>query len=437
MLTSNQDYDITRELESKTAETAALGALVKRSARKRRFIRALDVLASPVVRGLEWLHPTTADNASGEPTKILVVEYWNLGDIVMLSPFLRSLRIQYPAAHITLLTSPKAAPILEHQSLVDNVVTVRVPWTEHYSRLTKYNPFSPLWFKLVDVLKALRAENMDLAFAARADIRDNFILWFLRVKRRVGYGFGGGAYFLSDRVTPDVRHPHFSYRWLRLLSAVGKKPLVREPRLRITTEEEKAAETILAAHGIHPGDFLVGIHPGARSAVRQWGEENFREVVKGLRKQFPIKTIWFREPGQIVEQRDNILGDSVSLPLRYFMGVLAQCRMLICNDSGPMHIATALAVPVVAIFGPTEPAWFGPLGDQNHVVIQQGFWCRPCFDYCVFDQPYCLRTITVESVLESAVNGLRALFAKETQQRTLIGHQTSNAAIPESKIREE
>ncbi len=423
--------NIVRELDSKTAETAALGTLVKRSARKRRFIWALDLLANPVIRGLEWLRPRPRENAESDAKNILVMEYWNLGDIVMLSPFLRSLRIQYPNSHITLLTSPKAAPILEHQSLVDEVVTVRVPWSEHYSRLRKYNPFSSLWFELLGKLKSLRLREMDLAFAARADIRDNFILWFLQVKRRVGYGFGGGGYFLTDRVVPDVQHPHFSNRWLRLLSAVGKIPLVSEPRVQVTSEEGRAAESLLAERGICRGDILVGVHPGARSTVRQWGEENFRKVVKQLRKEFPIKTIWFRDPGQTGVEIDDIQDIFVSLPLRQFMGVLAQCQMLICNDSGPMHIATALEVPVVAVFGPTEPAWFGPLGEQNRVVIQPGFWCRPCFDYCVFDQPYCIRTITVESVLQAAMDLLTAMFAKRKEQRGPMEHRASNVAIPE------
>ena len=93
---------------------------------------------------------------------------------------------------------------------------------------------------------------------------------------------------------------------------------------------------------------------------------------------------------------------ALSLPLREFMAVLSQCSMFLCNDSGPMHIATALNVPVVALFGPTEPAWFGPLGPQDQIVIRPGFWCRPCFDYCLFDQPYCLRTISVQDVYQTA-----------------------------------
>ncbi len=416
------------KLDSKASEEAALGMLVKISARKRLLIRAFDWIARPVVRIFDRLLPISSTDTVEDATKILVMEYWNLGDIVMLSPFLRSLRIQYPNTHITLLTSPKAAPIVEHQELVDEVVVMRVPWAQHYSRSRKYNPFSLLWVELLHTLKSLRLQKIDLAFVARADVRDNFMLWFLRIKRRVGYGFGGGDYFLTDTVVPDLQRSHFSSRWLRLLSAVGKSPIVLEPRLKVTSEERTVAEGILTERGIHSGEFLVGIHPGARSDLRKWGEENFVAVAQRLQKEFPIKIIWFLDPSQKTPDENGVRRNSLSLPLRQFMGVLAQCQMLICNDSGPMHIATALEVPVVAIFGPTEPAWFGPIGQHHRVVIQSGFWCRPCFDYCHFDQPYCLRTITVESVFQAAAELLSVLSAKATERRGLIEHPASKAA---------
>jgi ADP-heptose:LPS heptosyltransferase len=83
------------------------------------------------------------------------------------------------------------------------------------------------------------------------------------------------------------------------------------------------------------------------------------------------------------------------------MAVLAHCRVLLCNDGGQMHIATALGVPVVAVMGPTQPAWFGPLGRRNRVVIRPEFWCRPCFEYCIFKQAHCLRSITPDDVLQA------------------------------------
>jgi ADP-heptose:LPS heptosyltransferase len=365
---------------------------------------------------------------SSHVQRILVLECWNLGDLVMEVPFLRNLRNHYPDAHIALLTSPKCAELISDQGLVDELIVVRIPWAQHYSRWRKYNPFSPLWIEFLHTLRFLRAQQFHLAFSARADIRDNFMMWFAEVERRVGYAFGGGGFFLTDVAVPDLQNPHFSNRWLRLLETLGKYPDVRQPRLRVTANERESAERSMAERGIPNGEFVIGIHPGARSALREWGEENFRVLAERLQAEFPVKIVWFRDPGQVGPVENDPRRPSFSLPLRGFMGVLSQCQLLICNDSGPMHIATALGVPVVAIFGPTEPAWFGPLGQSNHIVIQPGFWCRPCFDYCVFDQPYCLRTIKVDSVFHATVEALSTLFTKGREEGS-SKHSASRAAI--------
>jgi lipopolysaccharide heptosyltransferase II len=410
-----------KDLSLKAADQAALGALVRFSSRKRQFIRAVEMIANPCVTMAERFRTRPRPADDGAVKKILVVEYWNLGDFVMESPFLRSLRIQYPDSRITLLTSPKVAPLVEHQGLVDEVIVVRVPWTEHYSRWRKYNPFSALWIELVRTLNQLRAKDIDLAFSARADLRDNFVLWYVNATRRVGYAFGGGGCFLTDIVTPDLQNPHFSSRWLRLLDAVGKKPLVREPRLQLTAEQEMEAERCLAKCGVEKEDFLVAVHPGARSPIREWGHSNFTALARKLQAEFPVKFIWFQDPGRPMEPLEkNIGAHSLALPVREFMAVLAKCRLLICNDSGPMHIATALRVPVVAIFGPTQPIWFGPLGRGHQVIIQPGFWCRPCFDYCLFDQPYCLRTIDVDMVYQACSAALTTLSARNHESNAAV-----------------
>jgi lipopolysaccharide heptosyltransferase II len=396
------------------------------SARKLFLIRIVETLTRPFVVAVEHLG-RGPEGVAGQVNKILIVEFWNLGDIVMMSPFLKSLRIQYPRASITLLTSPKAAPLLEHQGLVDQLRTVRVPWAQHYSRWRKYNPFSRLWIELLRTLSFLHNQQFDLAFTVRADIRDNFILWLSNARRRVGYGFGGGAFLLTDNARPDLEHPHLSVRWLRLLEHLGSLGLVREPSLQVTGEEGRHAEQQLAALGVRDGDFLLGIHPGARNAMRQWGDANFAAVAQRLKSQFPVKVLWFQDPNQKTENLDRSQVLPLALPLREFMAVLKRCQVLICNDSGPMHIATALGVPVVAIFGPTEPAWFGPLGPNNRVVIQPGFWCRPCFDYCQFDEPYCMRVISVDSVCAAAESTLNVLMQRRREEIRPVSEVISTA----------
>jgi heptosyltransferase II len=415
-ITVGQSYTVRPKalvgLNPSSADQAALGMLVKMSARKRLLVRWFDAVARPLISAWDRLFRRVSNHANAEVNRILVMEYWNLGDIVMMTPFLASLRIQFPNAHITLLTSPKAAPLLQYQGLVDQVAVVMIPWAQHYSRLKKYNPFSLLWMDLFRTVRSFRHQNIDLAFVARPDVRDNSILWFLRAKRRVGYAFGGGGYFLTDAVVPDLQRPHFSDRWLNLLNAVGKAAVTREPCLKLTAQEQEGAKSILAEKELQKSQFLVGIHPGARNILRKWGEDNFATLARRLEQELPVKFVWFLDPGQPAPEQAGMSTTYLSLPMREFMAVLAECDMLICNDSGPMHIATALQVPVVAIFGPTEPAWFGPIGQNHRVVMQPGFWCRPCFDYCHFDQPYCMRVITVDAVFQAAMQTLSLLSGK-------------------------
>jgi heptosyltransferase II len=103
----------------------------------------------------------------------------------------------------------------------------------------------------------------------------------------------------------------------------------------------------------------------------------------------------------------------VSLDLQRFLAVLSQCGLLVCNDSGPMHLASLVGVPVVAVFGPQKPEWYGPRGPQDQVVIRPEFSCRPCWDYCVFDQPYCLREISVDEVHDAAKKQINRILNSE------------------------
>ncbi len=375
-------------------EAAAQGCFVILRPGKRRAIRILERILYPVVRMWERMRPGP-NKTAGVVQKILVVEYSLLGDIILLLPFLQNLRAHYPSAQITLLVNPSVLTLLKHQELADELVSVRLPWVEHLSRWRKWNPLSPLWINLVRRLLSLRVRQFDLAFSVRGDV-------------------GGGAFLLTDAVVPDLDHPHISDRWLRFLEYLGKPVLERHPRLRLTPSEEEFAEQYLAERGIQYGDFVVGIHSKARVPTRRWQEENFRAIGERLINQFSAKILWFHDPQEGNKMDASVNGVvPVCLGLREFMAVLSHCKFLVCNDGGQMHIATALDVPVVAIFGSTEPAWYAPIGEQNRIVIRPGFWCRPCGERCVFDEPYCIRSISIEQVYTAAEEMARRLASQE------------------------
>jgi heptosyltransferase-2 len=287
---------------------------------------------------------------------------------------------------------------------------VRVPWAQHFSRWKKYNPFSGHWISLARTLLSVRKRQFDWAFSGRMDVRDNFLLWLSGASRRIGYGFGGGGFLLTDRVTPDLSRPHRADIWLRLLEPLNKPPNRDVGGFRLTDAPIASAESFLRERGIGPETFLIGVHPGARMALRRWGDEHFAEVARHILTETDARILWFSDPGNPSEAPALERCHAVSLAFRPFLAVLYRCKLFLCNDSGPMHLANLLNVPVVSVFGPQQPEWFGPRGAQDRVVIRPEFWCRPCFDYCIFDQPYCLRTITPEQVIASvrqAIGGIR------------------------------
>jgi ADP-heptose:LPS heptosyltransferase len=401
---------------------AARACLVRYGKTRLLLSRLFENLLIPILHFVTREDPRPAS----EPRSIVVVEYWNLGDFVMLTPFLKNLRLHFPNASITLFASPRIVPMVEGQGLVDEVIPVTVPWAQHMSRWKKY--VSRYWVHLYRGMRLLRAKRFDLGFTARADIRESFLLWAGGVQRRVGYGFAHGGALLTEVVTPDLSRPHYVDRWLHLLEHLGKPVLDRRPELRLGSEQRAFAKGFLKDIGIEEGDLVIGFHSGARNEVRQWGKEKFLDVARRLQIVFPVKILWFLDPGATERPEEKDLFP-VSLPLKEFLAVLSECRILVCNDTGPMHMASGLGVPVVAVFGPTQPEWFGPLGDDHRIVIRREVWCRPCFDYCIFDQPHCLRAVTVDSVYDAADHALRAVLTRSELSKRAAGGKLGPLAM--------
>jgi heptosyltransferase-2 len=350
--------------------------------------------------------PLILEKSGVVPSTILVVEYWNLGDLAILLPFLKNLRRSYPEARISLLVNAGLASFLQGQGLVDEFIPVRVPWAQHFSRWKKYNPFSRHWFSFLATLRALRRRRFDWAISGRMDVRDNLLMWLTGAQRRIGYGLGGGGFLLTDRVAPDLTRPHRADIWLHLLDSLGIPADRTLSQFQLTAAEKEGAESILRERGIPRDAYLIGIHSGARIAIRKWGDDRFAKVALEVLKRKDVHVLWFSDPENPSEVPSAERCHVFSLNFRSFLSVLSRCHLLVCNDSGPMHLANLLAVPVVAVFGSTNPVWFGPRRAEDRIVIRPEFWCRPCFDYCIFEQPYCLRTITPEITMASVREAL-------------------------------
>lgn len=320
------------------------------------------------------LSPRTSRSA---PVRnVLVLEPWFIGDLVLATPILRALREKFPEARITLLGKQHAVELLENSGLIDDIIVFDLPWTAS-GTTTKYDPrrYDPAqWKALAD---ELRKRRFDLTLDARMDFRSNVVAFMTGASRRIGYGFGGGAFLLTDSVKATPNKNHRVVDWMTLMAPLSEPGQSNEsaeslakrlpPLLRVSEEERSVAAATLTANGIESGETVVTIHAGAREVRRRWPLESFAKVAGTLKRQFGARTVLLLEPGA-PEPAHGVFDATLRTTLREMMAIIDRSSLFLCNDSGPMHIADALDVPVVAVFLTGNPAWHRPFRDFQRVV---------------------------------------------------------------------
>lgn len=377
--------------------------------KKRALLHWVAVLLAPLAARLRpRRHPR---NSAGlrQASRILWLNIWGLGDLALTTPALASLREAFPDAEITILIQPATRPLLAKSPYVDKIISVKLPWA---NRTGKYRPSRYLRGEFWALVRSLRGMHFDLAIDAHADIRNNVFLWLIGARRRLGLDLGGSRFLLTDLVKADPSRPHHADVAEQLVAGLGGKSVLDRPSVVVAAGDRTEAESFWEKNQLGDGKMVVGIHAGAGSPTRYWGLDKFAAVADSLASQYPVKLLCFAQPdGYGSEIPIAAPHFTVAPRLGLLMALLEKCDLLLCNDGGPMHIATAVGTPVVAVFGPTEPNWWGPKGPGHELVILDGFPCRPCGDICKFDQPYCLTRLPVETVLAAAQRLVERLLA--------------------------
>ena len=355
-------------------------------------------------------------------TRILVVELWNIGDVVLTVPFLAQLRAIIPDAEITLLARPYAAEILAGTGLVDRFIEAELTWKTEGRR---FSPFNYDWAEFLRVVRVLRARKFDLAFQCRPHVREYALLGLSGARRRVGYARPGWDRALADPIVFGESDIQKKDAWLRLLQPFGGPREIETPTLQVSGDEQLWASEFLRTNGANLSNLVVAIHPGASIPEKRWPIERFETVARDLGSRPNIDVLAFIEPGGYGSSLARVDGlIPVKVELRQMMALLARCDLLVCNDSGPMHIAAALGIPTVAVFGSGISRHFAPLGDQHEQVIL-GRGREPVTEGAVpgpYDDVSEVPTSKVleaaeRSLLNAATNGARA-----QQARILLSH---------------
>ena len=313
-----------------------------------------------------------ATNRARPIERILVIEPWNIGDVILVTPFLSALRGSFPGSRISLLARPYARQLLANTGLIDEVIDAELPWTAPNH---KYRFDASARRHMRDLIATLRDRKFDLTIDARMDVRSNLLAAVTLAPRRIGYDIGGGGWLLTEALPSNRDDTHKHADWedlLQLLPGEGRIPGRSPTRslLVVTRDEKDDAERLLTGE-LGNARPTIGYHPGGSHPGKRWPGGHFQELSRTLHNEFGGRHVVMLGPGD---------GDPGGWPeatlvvrpdLRELMAIISCCDVLICNDSGPMHIADALHVPLVAIFEVGNPKWFGPTSPTSVVVAGQ------------------------------------------------------------------
>jgi len=315
--------------------------------------------------------------------KLLVIELWQLGDLVISTPFLRAASQKY---EITIVAKPFVLDLHKRLWPEVHVIPFTAPWTA-FHRKDKYQIHKWPWRQILGLRKRLSAKRFDVGVSARWDPRDHLLLAMLGAKQRLGFPRVQSQIFLTHPLRrPDAAAHQYEY-WRTLGQALNLELPARE--IIPMPKRPRAGQEIL-------------IHTGARQSVRVWPLERYARLVIRLRAgghQVQVacdhdQRDWWLKTGE----------KSVAMPgtVGQLLALIDRAGIFIGNDSGPGHLAASCGVPPLTIFGPQLPEWFAPLHPQAQWLEGKACPYKPCSDYCRFPKPVCIDGISEDEVFAAA-----------------------------------
>jgi heptosyltransferase-2 len=352
--------------------------------------------------------------------KILVIRLSSLGDIILTTPVMDALKENFKNSEIHFLTKRKYQGLFESDPRINSVI--------YFESEGKDKGLSGL-FRLI---RKLNRENFDLVVDLHASLRSFFIRYLIKARKKIRYHKRLIPRLLMVYVKKlKVKSVSTVDCYLESLERCGLKIYNRIPRLYSKEEERLWADNFLMEAGVKKDEVLIGIAPGAKWETKSWNKERFSQVAKSLSQDSSVQNGSIRakillvgdnNDQKIIEYIKNSGGventvQAIDIPLDRLIVLLERCELFISSDSGPMHLASALGIPTIGIFGPTHPGLgFSPSGLEDK-IFWAGVECSPCSLHgereCIKESRFCMdniKTVEIIKVGREIINAPKAVF---------------------------
>jgi lipopolysaccharide heptosyltransferase II len=324
--------------------------------------------------------------------KILFIRTDRIGDMVLSTPAFKAIKTAFPDAVLTVLASRTNYSLIQSDPHVDEILihdsSAGLRETARMVRRLRFRRFDAV----IDPMTSYDAKTAFLSYLSQAETRIGFA------------GYGREVFFSAPVQQPEPK-PGIVDLHLALLARLGIHCSGIEPELFLREEEMDRARRWVRR--VAPeGERIIGLHPGAHYATQRWGIRNYAALVELLMKNTGLKPVVLGGPADIplvkgiLSRTNDSVPTMLSSDLRESMALISQLNALVCNNSGPLHIAAALKVPTVSFMGPTVKSLWTPFGSSNRVLRADDLYCIGCNNgVCGKGTLECMQRLTPEIAL--------------------------------------
>ncbi|MFA4992235.1 MAG: glycosyltransferase family 9 protein [Candidatus Omnitrophota bacterium] len=351
---------------------------------------------------------------------ILVINPFGIGDVLFSTPLVSALKKLYPDSYIAYICNLKTRDILITNPAINEVFVFE---RDEYRFLWKTSKIGAAG-KFLDFWGMVKKKKFDLVFDLSLGKEYAFLCWLVGIKDRRGFDYKNRGRFLNYRVPFDGFNDkpvaEYYLDLMRLAGPPDRESLNRKMVLVTTSEDKEYVDNFLKNSGIGGKDRLICVAPGGgmsfgskKMGMRRWPVEKFKELAKDISERGGAKVVLLWGPGEedlIKEIEGRGAKGVITAPkttARQAAALMKRCAVVMCNDSGLLHLATSQGVNTVSIFGPTDEKVYGPYPLRaGNVVIKSDAECRPCyrkFKLSDCGTKKCLDGISVEEVFKAVM----------------------------------